>query len=211
MVGRAAVLPRALTDGVLVDLRDAQSLSDPANDEATSEVWLAPNAPADIEQRLTAQGITVLSREHLADTRQLLLQQGNTRGATVALWIALAGLLTTLLTVVGSRAADAARRRADWLAFRDAGIPPPTIRLLAFVEIAAPNLIGAGVGLAAGLAAIRLGGPKLPLVDMYLAGPPLDLRLAATPIIVIAAAASITIVVIAALGALWETRSEAAR
>lgn len=211
VAGRATVLPRALADGVLVDLRDAQSLSNPADSEATSEVWLTRTAPASIEQQLAAQGITILSREHLEDTRQVLLQQGNTRGAVVAVWVALAGLLTTLLTLVGARAADAARRRADWSALHDAGVPPSTTRLLAFVEIATPSLLGAAVGLTSGILAIKLGASKLPLVDIYAPGPPLDLHLAAAPIATLAAGTTIVILATAVVGALAETRPKADR
>lgn len=209
VAGRAAVLPRALADGVLVDLEDAQSLSNPADSEATSEVWLTKTAPPSIEQQLTARGVTVLSREHLDDTRKVLLQQGNTRGAVVALWVALAGLLTTLLTLVGARAADAARRRADWAALHDAGVPPSTTRLLAFVEIAVPSLLGAAVGLTAGILAIKLGASKLPIVDIYEPGPPLDLQLATAPLLLIAASATFVILFVAVVGARSETRVRA--
>lgn len=208
VAGRAKVLPRALADGVLVDLQNAQSLSNPADSEATSEVWLTKSAPPSIEQELTAQGVTVLSREYLDDTRETLLQQGNTRGAVVALWVALAGLLTTLFTLIGARAADAARRRVDWAALHNAGLPRPTTRLLAFVEIGAPNLVGAAVGLTAGILAIKLGASKLPLVDIYAPGPPLNLQLATVPIVVVAASTAVVIILVAALGALAETRTK---
>ena len=211
VVGRATILPRALDDGVLVDLRDAQALSDPADSEATSEVWLARTAPATMEQQLNAQGITVLTRQHLDATRQALLEQGNTRGAVVAVGIALAGLLTTLLALIGTRAADAVRRRGDWSALRDAGIPPPALRWLAFVEIAAPNLVGAAIGVASGVLAVELAASKLPLVDIYAPGPPLDLHLAAVPIIGLAGGVTVITVALATLGALAETRPKADR
>lgn len=209
VVGRATILPRALTDGVLVDLSNIQALSNPADSQATSEVWLAKGAPSTIEDQLTQQGVTVLSREHLEDTRQALLRQGNTRGAVVAVWVAMAGLLITLLTLAGARAADASRRRADWSALINTGVAPRTIRVLAFLEIAVPALVGALVGVASGVAAISLGASRLPLVDIYAPGPPLDLHLAATPIIWLSAGITVMIIGIATIGALLETRQGA--
>lgn len=211
VVGRATILPRALDDGVLVDLRNAQALSNPTDSEATSEVWLARDAPATIERDLVALGITVLNREHLDDIRQSLLEQGNTRGSVVAVWIALAGLLTALLTLVGARAADAARRRSDWASLRDAGLPSSVLRRLALVEIAVPSLVGVVVGVTSGILAIKLGAAKLPLVDIYTPGPPLDLLVAAVPLVAIIAGVTAVILAVAALGAFVETRPEVDR
>lgn len=209
VAGRAAILPRALDDGVLVDLSNAEALSNPSDDEATSEVWLTKTAPASIEQQLGAQGVVILSREHLDDTRQLLLRQGNTRGALAAVWVAMAALLITVLTLAGARAADAGRRRADWLALQDSGIPPRTIRMFAFVEIAAPVLLGAVIGLASGIAAVKLGASRLPLVDIYAPGPPLDLHLAAAPLLWLGIGAVLVSLTVAALGTRSETRPRA--
>ena len=211
IVGRAAILPRALDDGVLVDLSNAQALSNPADDEATSEVWLTRTAPASVEQQLTRQGLVVLSREHLDDTRQVLLHQGNTRGALTAVWVAMAGLLITLLTLVGARAADAARRRGDWSALQDSGVAPRTTRLFAFVEIAAPMLLGALIGLGSGVAAVTLGASRLPLVDVYAPGPPLDLRLAWPPLLALAAGAALVTLTVAGIGSHLETNPLKAR
>lgn len=205
VVGRATILPRALDDGVLVDLRNAQALSNPADDEATSEVWLTRTAPATVEDQLTRQGIVVLSREHLDDTRQALLQQGNTRGALAAVWVAAAGLLITLLTLIGARAADADRRRRDWAALQDSGVTPRTTHLLAFVENAAPALLGALIGLASGVAAVTLGASRLPLVDVYAPGPTLDLHLAWPPLLALTAGAAVVTLTVAALGSHLET------
>lgn len=206
VVSRAAILPRALNDGVLVDLPNAEALSNPADSDATSEVWLTRDAPASVEEQLTSQGITVLSREHLDDTRAELLGEGNTRGAVVAVWVAMAGLLITLLTLAGARAADADRRRRDWAALNDAGVRPKVTRSLAFLEIAAPAVLGALVGVASGIAAIKLGASRLPLVDVYAPGPPLDLRLTVSSLAWLGGGGVVVILATATFGALAETR-----
>lgn len=207
VVGRASVLPRSLNDGVLVDLRNAGNLSDPAASEAVSEVWLALAAPANIESALTAAGMQIQSRELLGTVQHRLEEQGNTRGARVAVWIAYTTLLLTLLTLVAARMADASRRRADWATLRDAGLHPATVRRLVLVEVAAPALLGAVLGLAGGIAAVKVAAPRLPLVDVYAPGPPLDVALSWTPILVLGAATGVVIAVVAAVAAQLETRT----
>lgn len=72
VVGRASILPRALDTGVLVDLGNAQGLSDPATSQTIDEVWLAPDAPASVEQRLVQAGLSVEKRESLTTERTAL-------------------------------------------------------------------------------------------------------------------------------------------
>jgi hypothetical protein len=208
VVGRAEVLPRALGDGAVVDLRNATGLTDPAKNTASSEVWLAPGAPATIEQALLAAGIKINSRERLADARDTLLRQPTTRGAAVAVSLGYAALLLSLLTLVAARVADARRRRTDWRSLADAGLSPGTVRRLVAVEIALPAWLGTVLGLAGGLAALTLAAPRLPLVDLSMIGPPLDLGVSWVPVLVLGAGSAVVIAVIAAVGAGIESRSQ---
>ncbi|HEU5485552.1 MAG TPA: FtsX-like permease family protein, partial [Microlunatus sp.] len=96
IVGRASILPRALADGVLVDLDNARGLSDPAASQTIDQVWLAPGAPADLERRLTAQGLQVAASESLTVNRAALESQATSRGAAVAVVISAAALLLSL-------------------------------------------------------------------------------------------------------------------
>ncbi len=206
VVGRAAILPRALDTGVLVDLANAQGLSDPAASQTVDEVWLAPDAPAAVEQRLVQEGLSVERRESLTAERTALENQATTRGAAVAVTISAAALLLSLLALVAARWADAGHRTADWRALREAGVRPGRLRRLVALEIAVPAVVAVLVGLLTGAVAAVVAAPRLPLVDLSAAGPPLDLRLAWEPIAAIGVGAVVVIAVIALLGALAEIR-----
>ena len=204
VVGRASVLPRALGDGALVDLRNAIGLSDPAKNTATNEVWLAPGAPASIGQALAAAGLQVQSRERLADARDTLLRQPTTRAAAVAVSLGYAAVLLAVLALVAARVADARRRRADWRSLGDAGLSAGTVRRLIAVEVALPALLGTALGLASGLAALALAAPRLPLVDVSTIGPPLDLGVSWTPVVALGVGSAVVIAAIATVGAAIE-------
>lgn len=206
VVGRASILPRALDTGVLVDLGNAQGLSDPATSQTIDEVWLAPDAPASVEQRLVQAGLSVEKRESLTTERTALENQATTRGAAVAVTISAAALLLSLLALVAARWADAGHRAADWRSLREGGVRPGRLRRLVAVEIAVPALAAVLVGLLSGAVAAVIAAPRLPLVDLSAAGPPLDLRLAWEPMAAIGAGAAVVIAVIALLGALAEIR-----
>jgi hypothetical protein len=211
VVGNAAVLPRLLDDGVLVDLGNARNLSDPSESQMVSQVWLAPGATPEIEQRLAAEGVRVQSRELLSSTRSALEQQATTRGAAVAVIISAAALLLSLLALVAARWADAGRRGADWRALREGGVSPRRLRRLVRIEIAVPAALGVLVGLLSGAIAARIAGPRLPLVDADAPGPPLDLQLAWWPILFLASGAVLIIGVVAQIGALTEVRARERR
>lgn len=207
VLGQASVLPRSLDDGVLVDLTNAQGLSDPANSLTVSEVWLAPDAAPGVEQQLSAQGLQVQSRELLSTTRSALQQQATTRGAAVAMIVGSAALVLTLLALVAARWADAGRRAADWRALREGGVSPRRLRHLVRVEIAVPAVLGVLVGLLSGAVTARIAAARLPLVDVAEPGPPLDLHLSWPPILLLGLGTVLVILVIAHVGAVAETRS----
>ena len=209
VVGRAQVLPRALDDGVLTDLRTASALVDPQDDSSTAEVWLAPGAPPGIEASLTASGFVVTGREQLADTSAALLREPATRGASVAQTVARAAVLLTLLALVAARVVDAPRRRADWRSIADAGVRARTLRRLAGVEIAVPALLAVVLGTASGVVAVLLSAPRLPLVDLSTPGPPLALGLDWSLVLLAALVSAVVVVVVAVVGAVLETRPAA--
>ncbi|WP_375426018.1 hypothetical protein [uncultured Friedmanniella sp.] len=209
VVGTASVLPRLLGDGVLVDLGNAVGLSDPAKDQAVDQVWLAPDAPAGVEQALVAAGLRIDAHDRLADATATQLREPTTRGASVAVSLAYAGLLVSLLALVAARVADGRRRRADWSSLRDAGLAPGTVRRLAFVEIAGPPLLATVLGLASGVVALVLSAPRLPLVDLGSPGPPLDLGVSPGSLAVVGVVTAVAVLAVATVGTLLETRPPA--
>ena len=206
VLGQASILPRALNYGVLVDLGNASGISDPVSSQAIDQVWLAPDAPAEIEQRLTEQGLQIQSRESLAENRAALESQATTRGAAVAMIISAAALLLTLLALVAARWSDAGHRAADWRALREGGVAPRQLRRLVGVEVAVPAVLAVLVGLLSGAAAATLAAPRLPLVDLSTPGPPLDLSLQWCPIGLIGVGMIAAIVVVAGIAAVAEIR-----
>lgn len=206
VLGQAAILPRALSFGVLVDLTNAEGLIDPSTAQAVDQVWLAADAPAGIEQALTDKGLRVQSREALADNRSALQQQATTRGAAVAVTVSAAALLLTLLALVAARWSDASYRASDWRALREAGVAPRRLRRLVGVEIAVPAVLAVLVGLASGAAATTLAAPRLPLVDGSTPGPPLQLGLQWWSVGLIGAGTIVAIGVVAVIGAIAEIR-----
>ena len=207
VVGRTAVLPRTLDDGVLTDLANARGLVDPATVDAVAQVWLRAGAPPEVEQRLDRAGIRVQSRATRADKAAELRREGVPRAAVLSVWVGGLALLLTVLALVAARVADAGRRRRDWLALRQAGLGPRTLRRLAFVEVAGPALLGVATGLAAGLGAMVLAAGRLPLTDLEAFGPPLDLRLGWLPAAGLAGLAVVVVVLVAGVAAVAETRS----
>ncbi|GAA3615821.1 FtsX-like permease family protein [Microlunatus ginsengisoli] len=207
VAGRAQVLPRSLDDGVLVDLRNARWTSDPSQNQAVSEVWLAPGASGQVVDSLRRQGIRVQSVERLADVRADLRAQAVTRGTAVAGWVGYAALLLALAGLVASRVADAVRRRADWASLRDAGLPARAVRGLTMIEVSVPALVGVVIGVAAGLLAIVSAAPRLPLVDQSTPGPPLDLHPAYGPMLIVVGVTAAIVLVIAGAAGLVEGRS----
>ncbi|WP_157720373.1 FtsX-like permease family protein [Friedmanniella luteola] len=208
VVGTAAVLPRWLDDGVLVDLGVARNLSDPSRSQMLDQVWLAPGATPELEQRLAANGVRVQSRELLGSARSALERQATTRGAAVAVVISAVALLLSLVALVAARWTDAGRRRADWRALREGGVGPRRLRRLARTEIAVPALLAVAVGLLSGAVAARIAGPRLPVVDAAAPGPPLDLQLDWWPVLLLGAGAVLVIGVVAEIGARAEVRAE---
>lgn len=206
-VGRATILPRTLDEGVLVDLGHAGGLSDPAQSRTIDQVWLAADADAGLEQRLTEQGLRVQGKEQQSTVRADLEGQASTRGAAAAMIIGGAALLLTLLALIAARWTDADRRRMDWLVLREGGVSPRRLRGLVRTEIAVPNLLGVVVGALSGAAAARIAGSRLPVVDMAAPGPPLDLQLSWLPIMIISVGTAVLIMVIAQVGAMMETRT----
>lgn len=208
VIGQAAILPRSLDDGVLVDLGNAQGLVDPSRIRTADQVWLAPHAGTATEQALADQGVQIVSRQTLQTTRDELTSQATTSGAAIAAVVSGVALLVTLLALVAARWSDADRRGSDWRTMREGGISRRRIRRLVLVEIGAPAVLGVLAGLLSGAVAAWIAAPRLPLVDFTVPGPPLDLTLSWPPILVIGGATIVAIALISAVGAVVESRRD---
>jgi putative ABC transport system permease protein len=97
-VGGAGMLPGLGRSGVLVDLEYADRIASSTADASGAAVWLAGGAPADIEHRLTAAGLTITGSRTLASEVGYLSRQGPGAGLRFHL---IAGVLAMLLAVGG--------------------------------------------------------------------------------------------------------------
>lgn len=168
VAGRAEVpaVPRLGVDASLVDLEYADRVAVDSSAALLPEVWLNDRAPADVVERLTAQGLTVVS-----DTRaQQVRRQLDGQGPALSLWFyLLAGGLAVLLgafALVLAAAVDRARRVEDLSALRVQGLPrPATSRATSWTY---PALVGiaALVGLLTALAGWAVTGWALPLAGV---------------------------------------------
>ena len=83
------------------------------------------------------------------------------------------------------------------------------LRHLARTEIAVAPVLGTVLGAVAGWVAVSLAAARLPVVDLDVAGPPLDLALSWGPLLAVVAVALVVLVVLAEVGARAETRNRA--
>jgi hypothetical protein len=197
VVAGAAVIPRALADGVLVDLGNAAALSDPAQEQVVSEVWLAPGADPAVRRRLTAAGVRVVGRETVSDSARHLAQATPGRAAVADLAVAGAALVLLLVVLTAGRVIDVGRRRTLWSVGRLSGLPRRRLARIAAIEISGPGAAATAIGVLAGLSSAALAGGRLPLFAEGTVGPPLDVRPAWTVAAAVAAGVAAAIGLVA--------------
>ena len=209
VVGTAAVLPRSLDDGALVDLSVARKLSDPAQSTAASEVWLAPGNHAAVLRALTAQGLTIVSTQRLADARSALATGGPARAAAIAVVPALLAAALTVVLLAAAQAVDADRRRRFWAVGRLAGLRRGQLWRLTALGIAGPVLLAVVVGVVAGLVTVLLAGHRLPIFARGTITPPLDTTPSVGSLLAVVAVAALVAVVVTVVLAGRESRAAA--
>ncbi|MGW3805563.1 FtsX-like permease family protein [Micromonospora sp. NPDC005113] len=125
--GLADRLPRLGGSGMIVDLEYADRLS-VAGQTGVKEVWLAPTAPADIVDRLRAQGLVIQYDRTTASMRQGFDRQGPALALRFNLFAALAGVLIGAAGLIAAAAAEQRNRVAMLVALRWQGLPPRAVR-----------------------------------------------------------------------------------
>ncbi|MGK5678084.1 FtsX-like permease family protein [Actinoplanes sp. URMC 104] len=159
-------VPRLGRHAGLVDLEYADRLATDAAPALLPEVWVGAGAPADVAERLEAQGLFVLSDTRAGQVHRRLDEQG----PALALWFhLLAGGLAVLLGVfalVLAAAVDRARRVEDLSALRAQGLGRATTGRATLWTYPALVGIAALVGVAAAVAAWAVTGWALPLAGV---------------------------------------------
>jgi hypothetical protein len=206
VVGRADRLPRVGDRGLLFDLNDAVSMAERTGTlaDATNlqyEVWASADAPADLAQKLSARGISVVRTETVASDLDQL-----SRGApTLGLWLylfagGLALLLATGVVLLGAYIGSGTRVY-EYAALKVSGVRPKQLRRAVIREYRSTLGVSLVVGCIAGLAGAVLMLPSIALVtaDGPVGSVPYGGRLLALPVALVAAVVAMTIVVALAL------------
>lgn len=125
--GLADRLPRLGGSGLIVDLEYADRLA-VASQNGNEEVWLARSAPADVLDRLRAQGLVVRSDRTITQVRDDFDRQGAALALRFNVFAALAGVLIGAAGMVATASAEQRARVAMLVALRRQGLPPRAVR-----------------------------------------------------------------------------------
>ena len=168
-VTRAAHLnavPRLGLRATLSDLEYADRISTAATKTTLPEVWLSRQAPADIVDRLSAQGLVITGDTRASAIGDQLAEQG----PALALWFyVLAGVLATILAagaLILATAVDRARRVEDLSALRAQGLTRRAAGQATLWTYPILVLIAVLAGLGIALAGWGFTGWALPLAGL---------------------------------------------
>ena len=206
-IGRAAILPRSLGVGAMVDLRLAERSSDPRATVTSREVWLAPGEHPAVLAALERQHVHVTSTRSLGALSARYVREAPTLAAELGLVGGGAALLLVIVTVVAVRMVGVGRRRQDYDSLALAGVTAKRIRRLLALEVLVPTTAGVILGAVAGALGVVLTAPKLPLLAGHGVTPPPDLSLAPVPMVVVAGVAVVAMALVGVLGARFERRA----
>jgi hypothetical protein len=152
--GVVTALPRVPARGFLVDLEYADRLAvDPGlGDEA--QVWLAPDAPDAIVDRLREQGLAVLADDSIDSALGRYGEQGPPLALRFQLLAGALGVFLAALALAVAAAVERPDRAAELSALRAQGLSRRAVRLIGYGGYAV--LVVAGVVI--GIGAAALGG-----------------------------------------------------
>jgi hypothetical protein len=167
----AFALPGLGGNGALIDLSLAEREMQGPPAGATFEVWCHARPSAALFSQLAVQGVTVVGTQTAAS---LLHGLGNTApalGFDLFVLAAVGAILLALGALVFSIASDSRRRSIEFAALAAVGVPLKVLRRSLFVEQFVIVVVGAALGLAAGLVAGQLSFGLLPEFPPGRAGP----------------------------------------
>jgi hypothetical protein len=172
-IAHLPAVPAAGDRAMLFDLEYADRLSLDAAPAEGAQVWLNPQAPADVLSRLEAHGLVVVHDTRADQIRRQLDQQG----PALALWFyVLAGCLAVALAagaLVLAATVDRARRVEDLSALRGQGLSRTALRQATLWTYPVLVAIAVLAGLVIALLGWWLTGWALPLAGLD--PPPLPL------------------------------------
>jgi putative ABC transport system permease protein len=165
-VGSLPAVPQLGVHATLVDLEYADRLGVDGLPALVPQIWLNDKAPADILDRISAQGLTVTDDTVASQVHKQLDEQG----PALALWFyVLAGGLSVLLgagALVLAAAVDRSRRVEDLSALRSQGMSRGAVSRATLWTYPVLVAIAAVVGAVIGWVTWALTGWALPLAGL---------------------------------------------
>jgi putative ABC transport system permease protein len=175
-VGEVPALPR-VGSASLVDLSTAERLLGGPFANATTQVWLSQNAPADIEASLARHGVTTVGTDSL-QARQSASQHGGVELAySLFLMAAIAAGALAVGTTGFAIVVSARMRRSELTAMRSVGISARSLRRSVQAEEALAVGTGLVLGVVAGAVSAAVALRTIPEFVALGQGPPLELSL----------------------------------
>ena len=161
-VATVPLLPVALDNGVVVDLRFIRSQLPDFDNEAHWQVWLAADAPPDAVHRLQGAGLVVGTVTSRAQRSAQLARQGTALALALLVACAIAGAVLAAGATALAVAVTGRRRSFELAALRAVGVSRAV--LLRSCVLEQLILLGTGLvlGLPTGVLAARVALPEIP-------------------------------------------------
>jgi putative ABC transport system permease protein len=163
LAGHVAALPQLGNTGALTDLEYADRLTDDGGGADDLQVWLAPDAPAGLLDRLRAAGLAIVGQRSMADVGAQIDAQGPVVALRFQVLAAALGLLLAAGSLVLMATVDRGPRAEELTALRAQGLSASHTRAVAFSGYGLVAGLGALVGAVAAIADRLLTGTALPL------------------------------------------------
>jgi putative ABC transport system permease protein len=175
---RSVTLPQVDRGGAMVDFGAALAVMNHRSASTTQyQVWLSPDAPANMAARLARQHVYVQRTIHSATYRSALDDSGPAFADSLFLLSALAATVLAIGATAVGRVLSVRRRAYELAALEAVGVSPRTLRRATAAEQGGVFGIGLLVGLAAGVVGAWLALPSTPIFVHTSIGPPLSLGL----------------------------------
>ncbi|MEW9548805.1 FtsX-like permease family protein [Nonomuraea sp. NPDC050783] len=185
----ASAAPGLTDAGVLMDLEQADRIAYGVHDKAVHQVWTRLADTAALERELERQGLSVVSRRHVADLAASYAGQGPGLALLLLLAAALAAAALALGRTVLALHTAARRRGYELAALEAAGARVAALRVALLLEQVITVATGTLAGLAAGLLAAWAALGRIPQFAAAPVTPPLPHEVAAAPVALVVGAA----------------------
>jgi putative ABC transport system permease protein len=151
LASRADLLPSLGSPGAMVDLEYAVATDPAAGAHGTAQVWLAPDAPAAVLERLQAAGLRPVRHESVAQHAGRLAADGVSAAARFQVAVGLVVLLLAAGAVLARFAGQHADLAAERAALRGQGVDARVTRTVAYAVPVVLSAAAVATGMAAGL------------------------------------------------------------